>query len=777
MKRIPVMIQLILTLILVLTIPTTFVTYYSSRSIMQYSETEIAESAVTKLDSNCRLNELALNNVIRNVLQFLKNNRFSDLKNIKNYDDINIKYENVTKAVTFLDSMNDIVDNNNIIYSMFFYMDDSDYIISTDKGIIKVENYENLDWLSQAEEKITGVGGIWYPRNLSTITEYEEQNGKQDGGEIPVISYVYKLNSLTTSIRGTIVANVYEKSINEYLNSNEYGEDTVGFMIDSEGLVVSHEDKDELFQNISREESIQKILQSKQSTGYFSEETTSGRVLYTYYKSTFLDWIYVNTYSMDLLLEKSNAVRMKYMLLTAVIIALGSIFTILFATRFSRPMRELTKSLKEKNGWKEGTKNELAFLKGAFFQLQEQEEDLHKMLREREEGTKFLALHNLLQGEITNDSEREEIQKIFPFSHFIVAIISLDGKNEYLVRTTHEERSYVRFLLSERISECFPEEYAVCCSRYVGGDMAIVMNMEQYDHIKVPQIIEHSLICVKDKIMELMENTASIGVSAVHTGYESVNECVYEASDAVKKRLIKGKDSILFWKSTDQENRKFQYSINREKRIFNYLYMKDIVSIQKEFVECKRELTEYESVSPENVQMIFFQFAGTTIKYLTDHNLSTAKVSGNHSNMYSVIANMDTIDEIIEFLLQIYRNIIQNTETVTQSGEGSYFDQVMKYLQEHYKEDIVFESIAEQIGISYSYIRKLVKEETGKSLIDNLNHNRIEEAKRLLLYSNLSVVQIAKEIGYRNIQSMNRFFKKYEGISPSDYRNTNQHTN
>lgn len=95
---------------------------------------------------------------------------------------------------------------------------------------------------------------------------------------------------------------------------------------------------------------------------------------------------------------------------------------------------------------------------------------------------------------------------------------------------------------------------------------------------------------------------------------------------------------------------------------------------------------------------------------------------------------------------------------------------MIQYLNEHYREDIVFEDMAKEIGISYSYMRKIAFEMTGMSLIDYLNQLRIEHAKRMLLETTLSISQIALEVGYMNVQSFNRFFRKFEGMPPSSYK-------
>ncbi|WP_245630376.1 helix-turn-helix domain-containing protein [Amphibacillus sediminis] len=101
---------------------------------------------------------------------------------------------------------------------------------------------------------------------------------------------------------------------------------------------------------------------------------------------------------------------------------------------------------------------------------------------------------------------------------------------------------------------------------------------------------------------------------------------------------------------------------------------------------------------------------------------------------------------------------------------NDYGERILNYLDRHYCEEIDFEEMAEDIGISYSYMRKIIYEMTGQSLIEHLNLRRIEKAKQMLAESNLTIAQIASEVGYNNPQSLNRFFRKFEGMTPSNYK-------
>lgn len=770
MKRVPFLLELIILLVLLLVVPTSIVTYYSSKSMLEYSEEEIADSAMAKLESNSDLVESVLNNIVRNVLQIVKGSTFNALKDADTYTKLNQDYSNIAKAFEIGDALDEIVNNNSAIHSAFFYLDNADYLISTNKGIVRLESYESIDWLEEAQEQMTGPTGVWYPRILSAKTMNDVDDGTKL--DVEVISYVFRLSKLVTSTKGTIVINVSENEICKYLNSNRFGTEMEGMLIDKNGIVISDVNKENLFRELDEEQYIKSLIKGGLTSGFEYVSNKNEKVLYTYYRTSFNNWIYVAKYPMDKLMEKSYSMRTRYTFLTIIIIIIGTLLSIFIASRLSKPMRKLIKELKGREGveYKE-SKSELAFIANAFAQIQQQEDNLHKLLKAREEETKSLALHNLMQGELTNETELEEVKKLFTYNHYMVALASIDNMNSYLHETNHDIRSYHRYVLFEKIENSFPEGYNVSCVRYIGGMIGIIINMKEYDHSKVPRTVGNILTIVKNEASQVMGYTVTIGVSAVHNDYEGIKDCTIEASEAVKNRLVEGRNSIIFYKSRNSENRKYHYSYNSEKKILNYLNTGDINSIEEELRVVMNDIRSINNISNDNIVFIFNQLAGATIKYMAEHNMNTNILVGHNSNIYSKLAEFDTLEEIEIYLCELYRTIIERFNQSDEMNETRYWEQIMKYINEHYKEDIVFEELAEKIGISYSYLRKLVKEETGKSLMDNVNILRIEEVKRLLLHSDMNICQIAKEVGYRNVQSVNRFFKKYEGVSPSDYKN------
>ena len=93
-----------------------------------------------------------------------------------------------------------------------------------------------------------------------------------------------------------------------------------------------------------------------------------------------------------------------------------------------------------------------------------------------------------------------------------------------------------------------------------------------------------------------------------------------------------------------------------------------------------------------------------------------------------------------------------------------------QYIQSHIREDISLETVAEKVHLSHTYFSMLFKKETGRNFIDYVIWARMEEAKRLLAESQMPVSDIAEAVGYLDIRSFSKRFKKEVGITPSHFR-------
>ena len=108
--------------------------------------------------------------------------------------------------------------------------------------------------------------------------------------------------------------------------------------------------------------------------------------------------------------------------------------------------------------------------------------------------------------------------------------------------------------------------------------------------------------------------------------------------------------------------------------------------------------------------------------------------------------------------------MIQNT-----SSDFRY-DEIIRYLEQHYQEDLSLSSVADRFCLSPGYFSTIFKKKAGHNFVHYLTYLRIREAKRLLIETKMTISEIATAVGYSSASFFIRSFKKTEDVSPSEYR-------
>ncbi|MCM3441316.1 Ada metal-binding domain-containing protein (plasmid) [Metabacillus halosaccharovorans] len=96
--------------------------------------------------------------------------------------------------------------------------------------------------------------------------------------------------------------------------------------------------------------------------------------------------------------------------------------------------------------------------------------------------------------------------------------------------------------------------------------------------------------------------------------------------------------------------------------------------------------------------------------------------------------------------------------------------EVMKYIQEHYRDKFSLKIIGESSQKNPHYIHRSFKAINGITPLRYLHILRVKEAKRLLNNTELSITDIALEVGYNDSTQFSVKFKEFTGVSPSKYR-------
>lgn len=94
----------------------------------------------------------------------------------------------------------------------------------------------------------------------------------------------------------------------------------------------------------------------------------------------------------------------------------------------------------------------------------------------------------------------------------------------------------------------------------------------------------------------------------------------------------------------------------------------------------------------------------------------------------------------------------------------------INYIQKNFSQPISLNIVADKIRVTPQYLSRIFSKETNRSFIDYVTSYRINIAKQLLDTTDIKVFEIANRIGFSDAKYFCTLFKKYEGISPNQYR-------
>ena len=93
-----------------------------------------------------------------------------------------------------------------------------------------------------------------------------------------------------------------------------------------------------------------------------------------------------------------------------------------------------------------------------------------------------------------------------------------------------------------------------------------------------------------------------------------------------------------------------------------------------------------------------------------------------------------------------------------------------EYIYSHIKERITIENLAEEYGVSASYLSRLFKKETGVSVSAYIREQKIAVAKNLLRFSDYSMIEIANRLSFSSQSHFIQQFRETVGMTPKKYR-------
>lgn len=138
--------------------------------------------------------------------------------------------------------------------------------------------------------------------------------------------------------------------------------------------------------------------------------------------------------------------------------------------------------------------------------------------------------------------------------------------------------------------------------------------------------------------------------------------------------------------------------------------------------------------------------------------------------------NKELIHQLINTLIVIVtRNIAKYLpEKIDERSEEKTLD-ILQYIQNNiYNPNMIkADVISQHFGISQNYLGRYFKKHTNETMQQYIINYKLKLIENRLLHSEMRINEIATELGFTDESHLNKLFKKYKGIIPSEFRKMN----
>ncbi|MCC8045691.1 MAG: response regulator [Clostridiales bacterium] len=210
------------------------------------------------------------------------------------------------------------------------------------------------------------------------------------------------------------------------------------------------------------------------------------------------------------------------------------------------------------------------------------------------------------------------------------------------------------------------------------------------------------------------------------------------------------------------------FSVSTEQAFSNALSSLDTAACDLFFQKLYQCYNGCRSLMPNQVRDLYYKLfleleeTGRSLHLNADRQAQT-------DNIMDEIENSFTYEELHQALVSRTHHFLESAQNA--APENATIAQIKEYISRNYRNELLsVKDISSHVFLSVSYVCTFFKNETGKTLNQYLTEYRMERAKELLADPQYKISEISSKVGYSDGNYFGKSFKKYTGLSPSEYR-------
>lgn len=307
---------------------------------------------------------------------------------------------------------------------------------------------------------------------------------------------------------------------------------------------------------------------------------------------------------------------------------------------------------------------------------------------------------------------------------------------------------------------------------FVSSGIMTVVNYPMEWRSRVADVLAAVLKSCQLELNKFSKYHVTIGVGQEKYSINEVRASAGEAVQAVKCRLKKGIDTIIYWNLLrykqlsiqDILSPKYQSIMSNQAEVLDGVGFTDMVD------ELYKQVQGTLNYSPLILFELVDHITGLVLDVWKKNQVLPATLEEFGQNIQLLMdCNYECNMLIYTFkdtLMGYFARVRDEKNNINQLP----IRMAKQYVNENYAHPITLEELSDAIGLAPTYVSTLFKKEIGINFSEYLTSCRMEAAKKLLKKKDLSINDIAEQVGYSDPKYFSKMFNKIVGLKPSAYR-------
>ena len=386
-------------------------------------------------------------------------------------------------------------------------------------------------------------------------------------------------------------------------------------------------------------------------------------------------------------------------------------------------------------------------------------------------------LYDIIYEINTNRDDIKEKLELFQTRQgdFRMLLVQNDAEESDGSDISQYDRHLYQFGIINTFIEIFSDKFDVLHVTLDTVGIAFIVMPREGVEDELAETINKKCTYLQEIINNCFGFTVTIAISSEGSDFTELPQKFGECRAALEHKFYLGNNSIIYHSDV---NTFFRYDDHSMLEKLEKALLEGIKSGNETAVEGRlKDIYSYiRNIDPSQKEFIK-NFYWNTITSINNIRLSLMSSEDGRkveytelSGLYGLIEKCGNADELHTLLEESARSVVSKVNNYNNKSIKLILRKAVEYLQTHYHEPITLNEVAEHTFVSTYYISRMFKKEMGKNFVDYLNELRIEKAKELLKDVRYKTYEVAEKVGIPDAHYFSRLFKKYVGMTPTEYR-------